>query len=210
MEEIVRQGTIYGPILCGVTTDKVNSCNKKVITYYNTETELETMTYVDDICGVGSKENVEQIIDNCIELEMKKKMTFSTEKSQYMIMKFGKKEPELINKNVAKGEIEATPLYKYLGDYITEDGKNQFMMEKRKEKINYMISTRIKYGEMAGELYFQVIIEILETVIIPTLINNAETWTNITNKEIDEIENMQKTILQRIFKIKRNTPYWGI
>ena len=38
---------------------------------------------LDDIRGVGSKENVEQIIDNCIELEMKKKMTFSTEKSQY-------------------------------------------------------------------------------------------------------------------------------
>ena len=37
--------------------------------------------YVDDICGVGSKENVEQIIDNCIEMEMKKKMTFSTEKA---------------------------------------------------------------------------------------------------------------------------------
>ena len=32
------------------------------------------MTYVDDICGVGSKGNVEQIIDNnCIELEMKKR-----------------------------------------------------------------------------------------------------------------------------------------
>ena len=111
-------------------------------------------------------------------------------------MKFGKKEPELINKNVAKGKIERTPLYKYLGYYITEDGKNQFMIEKRKEKINYMISTTIKYGEMAGELYFQVIIKILETVIIPTLINNAETWTNITNKEMDEIEKMQKTILQ--------------
>ena len=112
LEEIVRQGTIYGPILCGVTTDKVNSCNKKVITYYNTQTEIETMTYVDDICGVGSKENVEQIIDNCIEMEMKKKIIFSTEKSQYMIMKFGKKEPELINKNVAKGKIERTPIYK--------------------------------------------------------------------------------------------------
>ena len=84
------------------------------------------------------------------------------------------------------------------------------MIEKGKEKINYMISTTIKYGEMAGELYFQVIIKILETVIIPTLINNAETWTNITNKEMVEIEKMHKTILQRIFKIKRNTPYWGI
>ena len=134
MEEIVRQGTIYGPILCGVTTDKVNSCNKKVITHYNTETEIETMTYVDDICGVGSKGNVEQIIDNCIELEMKKKMTFSTEKSQYMIMKFGKKEPELINKNVAKGKIERIPLYKYLGDYITEDGKKSIHIREKERK----------------------------------------------------------------------------
>ena len=39
------------------------------------------------------------------------------------------------------------------------------------------------------------------------LINNAETWTYITIKEMNEIEKMQKTILQRIFKIKRNTPY---
>ena len=70
-----------------------------------------------------------------------------------------------------------------------------------------MISTTIKYGEMAGELYFQVIIKILETVIIPTLINNAETWTNITNKEMDEIEKIEK-MQKRIFKIKRNTPYW--
>ena len=65
------------------------------------------------------------------------------------------------------------------------------MIEKRKENIKYMISTTIKYGEMAGELYFRVIIKIL-ALILPTLINNAETWTNITNKEMNEIEKCRK------------------
>ena len=56
--EIVRQGTILGPKLCTVNTDKVNKTGKKCITYIGPRIKTETLVYVDDIQNASS--NVKQ------------------------------------------------------------------------------------------------------------------------------------------------------
>ncbi len=48
------------------------------------------------------------------------------------------------------------------------------------------------------------------TVIMPTILNNTETWTNITKKEMETMEKMQIDILTMFFKLPISTPYWGI
>ena len=54
-----------------------------------TNIEIKTLTYVDDICGIGSRENIKQVIGNCRVMEENKKITFNTDKSHYLRMTFG-------------------------------------------------------------------------------------------------------------------------
>ena len=44
------QGTIWGPVLCAVATEKVNEMGAKANTEYGT-VEIEPMVFVDDICA---------------------------------------------------------------------------------------------------------------------------------------------------------------
>ena len=63
LTEAVRQGTIYGPILCSITTDKINKIGGQSFESMGRNIEIKTFTYVDDICGIGSWENIKQVIE---------------------------------------------------------------------------------------------------------------------------------------------------
>ena len=54
---IVRQGTIPGPKLCNVNTDKINTIGRKCYTYIGPRVRIETLTYVDDIQNGSSNTN---------------------------------------------------------------------------------------------------------------------------------------------------------
>ena len=92
LKDIVRQGTIYGPKICGITTDKVNNIGEKTVTVYNTNVDVESLIYVDDIMGAGSKNMVEGVVRNLRQMETLKKFTFNTKKTKYMIIKTNKKQ----------------------------------------------------------------------------------------------------------------------
>lgn len=62
MKNIVKQGTIYGPMLCSISTDKINRIEEKPVTTYGDNLNLDPMTYVDYIIGTGTKQTVAEVI----------------------------------------------------------------------------------------------------------------------------------------------------
>ena len=129
VEEVVRQGTVFGPMLCGIVTDKINNFAVSVNESLGTRTNIGTLMFVDDICGTGSKANIERTIKNCRAAEEKKKMTFNHEKSNYIKISFKKfkstkKDKVEIEEKVTNGNIKETESYKYLGDFINNKGSN--------------------------------------------------------------------------------------
>eukprot|EP00112_Aurelia_sp_Birch-Aquarium-sp1_P026251 Seg92.1 transcript_id=Seg92.1/GoldUCD/mRNA.D3Y31 product="LINE-1 retrotransposable element ORF2 protein" pseudo=true protein_id=Seg92.1/GoldUCD/D3Y31 len=100
VHEIVRQGTVFGPMLCGIVTYKINNFAVSVTEQVGTRTNIGTLMFVDDICGTGSKMNIERTIKNCRAAESKKKMTFNPEKSNYIRISFKR------SKSAIKNEIE--------------------------------------------------------------------------------------------------------
>ena len=48
--------------------------------------------------------------------------------------------------------------------------------------------------------------KLLQSVIIPTIISGAETWTKLTKAEEEEINNIQTQFLNRLLKVPRSTP----
>ena len=49
LEEVVRQGTVWGPTLCGVSTDKINEIKDGYVTFIGPNIEIGIPVFVDDI-----------------------------------------------------------------------------------------------------------------------------------------------------------------
>ena len=62
VREILKQGTVFGPKLCCISTEKVNSIQHVVSTSLTPEMTIGAPVYVDDILGIGSVETVERVI----------------------------------------------------------------------------------------------------------------------------------------------------
>ena len=212
LKEIVRQGTVFGPILCGIVTDKISRTSGQVVERIWKDLEIGTLTFVDDICGAGSQANVEATIKRCKEMETKKKMTFNVEKSNYLIITNSKKKKEEIKVELSKGPVTRVQEYKYLGDYFVEKGDHGENIRKRKTKGEAAIQNMLRIADpkLTGKMSIQICLKIMETMIIPMILHNSETWTNLKSKDIEELEKIQKHILNKIFGMSANNPYWGI
>ena len=71
--EIVKQGTIFGPKLCSVATEKINGIGEEISTHITPELTIGAPVYVDDILGIGDCKTVEKVIRNSRRLEEDKK-----------------------------------------------------------------------------------------------------------------------------------------
>ena len=77
VNDIVRQGTIFGPKLCCISTQNVNNLILPMKTVISPEIEVEAPVYVDDILGVGNKDTVEKAIKNTSIMEQRRKFKFN-------------------------------------------------------------------------------------------------------------------------------------
>lgn len=210
VQNIVKQGTIYGPTLCSISTDKINRIEEKPVTTYGDNLNLDPMTYVDDIIGIGTKQTVEKVIKNCRLMESKKKMTFNNTKSQYQVLQFSNEKPKEINESVKKGKITRTYEYKYLGDIVDERAARGKNINMRISKTNYIVAVIKNLATNTGFLYINVIKKLYHAIAKSRITYNTETWTNMKVQEINELEKMQKYILTRLYCLPKTTPYLGL
>ena len=59
VHEIVKQGTIFGPILCSVAIEMINGIGEEISTHITPELTIGTPVYIDDILGIGDCKTVE-------------------------------------------------------------------------------------------------------------------------------------------------------
>ena len=149
----------------------------------------------------STKKGVEKAIGNFRSMEELKKFTFSTNPSKSAILKIEgkkKKTEEKINNKVKKGELAMVKEYKYLGEWYSEKETKESNIERRKKKVGYLLKEIRKYGDerQVGNLALDVRKKIYETVVVPTLYANIETWSYISEKEMKELESMQGQMRQ--------------
>ena len=118
VEEVVKQGTIFGTILCCASTSRVNEIQKAVKYQYGKE-EIGMPIFMDDIAAVGTADNVRKGIQNC-RMEIEKKMIYRLKETKFMIINTGKEPEEVVEEKVKEGIVQETDLYKYLGMVINK------------------------------------------------------------------------------------------
>ena len=211
VNEIVRQGTIFGPKLCCIATQKINKGIEPITTVLTPELAIGAPVYVDDILGVGGKETIERTIRNTRWLEEQKKFKFNRNKSKYMVINTGKGKEQEIHERVKDGQIEEVHEYKYLGMWITKDNKMDKLITENKSRMLFMMKdikdmgSESKVGKRDSEIQRL----LYETTVLPMMLYNIEV-VNIKTEEMEELEKIQKTAITKMYELPKSTPYWGI
>ena len=57
-----------------------------------------------------------------------------------------------------------------------------------------------------GEHYFETVTLLRESVFLNGILTNAEIWYSLTKDEIKELEDLDLTLLRKVFKVPYSTP----
>ena len=57
-----------------------------------------------------------------------------------------------------------------------------------------------------GEFFFEIFILLRESIFVNGILTTSEIWYSITREEIKEMENLDMTLLRKIFKVPYSTP----
>ncbi len=211
VEEIVRQGTVYGPQICISSLDKINLMGKDVVTFYGPELPIKAVVFMDDVTGAGGITVSNNVIFNCNLLEDKKKVTFNNKpgKTEYVVVPVKNEE---IQTEVKKGKINRVVEHKMLGTWIDETGSYGINIQKKKAKLQFMLSeTRNQaHPQNVGTYAIDARLKLAEAVIIQGLLHNVEAFPSYSYKEVEELEKIQHQILIGLLELPISTPYYAL
>ena len=214
LEDIVRQGTVYGGQICNSSMDKVNKMGKDIITPYAPTLSIRAVTFVDDVNSVGGGVVADNLIHNCSLMEERKKMTFNNKntKTEYMVIGEFDEEPYSITNTVKKGRVQKVGEHKALGTWFDETGEYGVNIKKKTEKLQYMINTTRHQAspKNIGGYSIDGRLLLAEIVVISSIVYNAEAFPEHKETEMLELERKQHKILTGILELPITTPYYPL
>ena len=185
IKETVKQGSIFGPIMCCATTSRVKNIGKTVQYSYR-KVDIGMSVYMDGIAAAGGIAEIRKRIRNCTEMEKKKKMRYGLKRTKYIIVKTGKEREEIKSRAVQKTET-----YHYLGETINEEGnleKYIKVIARKCETISKEIDA-VGAKNQVGKEEIRVKPKLFDTCLMTSLTYGMEAWTNIRSVEMREVEN---------------------
>ena len=226
----ITQGDVFGPMFCSKTVDTFGQeCLKESrYTYnYRGEVEIPPLSMVDDLlcvseCGFKTimahsfltfkteSKKLQFGAQKCKKLHVgkrKEKFKCQTLKvDQWKEIEISSEEIEDICDNECKMEESAQE--KYLGDTISEDGRNIHNIKSRVAKGTGIISKILSIldGVPFGQYYFEVALILRESLLLSSILCNSESWYNVTKAELDLIESVDIQFLRRILNVPKSTP----
>ena len=129
-------------------------------------------------------------------------MEFHPDKSKY-ISTIKNDEKIILADNVLK----ETQNYEYLGDIITADGRLKETIEHRNKSCTATVAelNAIIEETVAEDILIEAVITYHNSIIIPKLCLNSETWI-LNNGELHAMETIQNKSLKRMLRLPQGTP----
>ena len=164
--------------------------------------------WVDDVlsCTAGET-NQEETLKIVNEFALRHKLKWGQSKCRVMRIGTHTKQASKREWLLGKMPIDETTTYRYLGDEISNDGKNTINLNSRRIKtqttttsINTIAST-----EVLRMIETPVLLNLHEAITIPGLLANAESW-NLSKTETNELERIEIQSLKNLFDLPIHQP----
>ena len=115
---------------------------------------------------------------------------------------------DLVDIEGQKHIMEEVDSAKYLGDIIQTDGKNKRNIQERKNRglgaVNQI--QQLLDDLCLGDYHFEAANILRNSLLLSSLLSNSETWYNLTQKEISELESVDEILLRKTFSAHSKTP----
>ena len=96
VENIVKQGTIFGPTFCCGSMTGINNIGEmKASTRLTKDDDIEALVYGDDIRAAGSRTTINRLGKNLRKMEREKGFAFNGEKTNVMLIGKAKNDTEM-------------------------------------------------------------------------------------------------------------------
>ena len=168
---------------------------------------IPMLLWVDDVTTFANGHTEQlKILDRIDQFAKDHKIRWGREKCQ--VMRVGKHGSDNSNEwKIGEMPINETEAYKYLGDIVTNDGKNKKNLEARQNKATTStISIKtLASNEMFKEVGTAVLLELHETVTLSALLTNSESWA-LNKGEKDMIEKIEIQAIKQLFDLPAHTP----
>ena len=135
-------------------------------------------------------------------------VTFGTKNQIKSLDDLSKKEPIYFNDFVTKKKVSE----KWLGDMLHEGGLSLSVEETVKARYGMTVAAIYEVAAIVQDFRMQSIgglqtaIDLWELSIIPSLLNNSETWMEIADKAIQLLEELQNMFVRAILRVPISTP----
>ena len=207
--ETLKQGSVLASTLAALHTDGVNRLFKNTeagVTYGNAK--INQLLFQDDILKIEDdplKLNNSNIIYTWF--SKINRMVYHEDKSMYMTTS---KEKPIVK--LAGNNLKETEKYKYLADIITPSCRLDETIKQRKNQVLGLtteLATIISLIDETG-LHITTAKKYYETIILPKLLTNAETWSSLTTENLRELEGIQNRAIKRLLRLPQGTPSQGL
>ena len=202
IKNLIMQGTVFGSLICTAVMDKLAKIfygDKTLLYKYKNEVNVPILGMVDDVLCVAkcSSEAIKcnATVTSLMELN---KLKLATNKcAKIHIGKQSYKCPEY---KVHEEKLKESYAEKYLGDVICERGTLDETIKQRKLKgYSYIAEIRALLSDMPfGHRRVQVGLMLRDAMFANGILCNSEAWHSITNKHIEELEVMDRSLLKYI------------
>ena len=171
------------------------------------------LSYVDDIltlsrCGTASL-SLNTFVTAQIET---KKLKFHTPdingKSKCHFLHIGKPSKLCPELQVHGTKMEQVSEETYLGDIISDDGRNSSNIKARVSKGLGIITQIMNLLEQVtlGEHYFSTAVLLRESMFLNGVLTNSEVWYGLKQYELEQLENLDKDLMKQILQAPFSTP----
>ena len=233
-KEIVMQGDILAPLISSLHVDTMGKeCLEegKLLYYYKDIVPVPPLGLVDDLftistCGykttkmnqyINSKTAMKRLqfgTSKCIKLHIGK--TCNENLCKDLFVDSWRLD---VVKNSETGQFEQKESFGgqekmkvkheqvYLGDVISDDGKQVKNVQARKGKSLGIITQimEILKSVYFGKYYFEVALVLRSSLLLSSLLLNSEAWVNLSAKDIRSLEQTDEILLSKILDCESNT-----
>ena len=220
--ELIGQGSVGTALVSSLNLDlEVNEYfdNSTDELYYG-RVRVQPLLYQDDIIRAATSRDRAQSVNLRIEAIMKsKQLEVHPDKSCFLLL------ANQNRKNLIVEEIRSNPLTygndfeiknksqeKYLGDYLDEAGNTASILTTIKQRKGRVIHCIYEIGALLEDIRLHCIgglrsgLLIFNLAIIPYLLGNADTWTEINQEALDELEKIQTIFLSMLLVVPLSCP----
>ena len=174
--------------------------------YLSEEFLIPVLLWVDDVISFAEgEENQELILQKIDDFAVRHKLKWGQSKCN--VMRVGHHTSDEKDWKLGELTIHETKSYRYLGDVLTNDGKNAANLESRKNAVQAktVFVNSIAASDVIQLIESSALMEMHETKIIPALLMNSEAW-NLSKGEVTELERIEIQALKHLFDLPVTTP----